>query len=229
VRVEVDHRGERAALTARYPDGERRPPYAVSVAYTVTAPAGTSFTISSISGDVRVTNIKGDTSIDVTSGDVTAAGTRLSSAKTVSGDMTLTDTQTDGTLEAGTLSGDLRLQGVRARRLSLSVLNGDIIARDVEAGDATLASTSGDIEFGGGLSQTGRYELRTHNGDIRVRIPQGGFDIRARTFSGRITADAELNVQATASSRTSLRGTVGKGGASLEIATFTGDISISRK
>ncbi len=229
VKIEVDHRGERATVTTVYPDDNRRPPYAVSATYTVTAPAGTSMTIATISGDVHVTNIKGDTSVNVTSGDVTVIGSRLSSAKTVSGNVTITDSDATGALEVGTLSGDLRLQRVKARRLSMSTLNGDVVARDIDTGDAALSTQSGDVEFGGALSPSGRYDLRSHSGDVRVGIPQGAFDVSARTFNGRITTDPNLGVKTTSSSRTSLRGTVGAGGASLEITTFSGDISISKK
>jgi DUF4097 and DUF4098 domain-containing protein YvlB len=229
VKIEVDHRGERATVTTRYPDDDRRPPYAVTATYIVTAPAGTSVTIASISGDVSVTNIKGDTTVDVTSGDITVTGCRVSSVKTVSGDVIVNDGEAEGTLEVSTLSGDVRLQRVKARRLSMSALAGDVVARDIVTGDATLSTQSGDVEFGGAVSGSGRYDLRSHSGDVRVTIPQGAFDVSARTFNGRITIDPNLGVKTTSSSRTSLRGTVGAGGASLEITTFSGDISITRK
>ncbi len=228
VRVEVDQRGERATLLTRYPD-ERRPPYAVSVTYVVTAPPGTSVTIASMAGDVKVTGLSGDVSVDLTSGDVTIGSSQVSAVKTVSGDVTITDAASPGRLSVSTISGDVRLDRIKARRLALSVVTGDITARNVEAGDVELGSHSGDLEFSGGLVRSGRYELRTHSGEIRVSIPKDDFDLVARSFSGRITTDATLNLRATTTSRSTLRGTVGGGGASLELTTFNGNITISRK
>jgi len=59
VKVQVDARGDRATVDATYPN-ENRPPYSVSVDYTVTAPAGTRLTVRSISGNTVVKGITGD-------------------------------------------------------------------------------------------------------------------------------------------------------------------------
>jgi hypothetical protein len=228
VKVEVDQRGERASVTARYPD-ESRPPYAVSINYIVTAPAGTSLTISTLSGDVHVSDIKGDVAIDVASGDVVASKSQVSSVKTMSGDVTVTDAQGDGRLEFSTMSGTIKLERVRAKRLGVTVLSGDVIVRDIEAGDVEIGSTNGDVEFSGVLSKTGRYDIHSHNGDVRVSVPKSGFDLNASTFSGDITADASLGMKSASNSRRSLRGTVGDGGAALTVKTFSGDIIVTRK
>ena len=54
VTVEVSHQGERAAVSARYPQGRRdgNVPYSVDIAYVVTAPAGTRVTATSVSGSM---------------------------------------------------------------------------------------------------------------------------------------------------------------------------------
>jgi hypothetical protein len=232
VRVEVDHRGERATVTARYPEDERRPPYAVSTAYVVTAPAGTMLSVSTLSGDVSVKGVKGDISASVASGNILVANGRVSALKTLSGDLTVTDSDAESSMELSSLNGVIRLERARTRRLTMSALSGDIFARDVEATTATITNTSGDVEYSGTVARGGRYEIRAHSGDVRVVVPKGGFDLSARTFSGRITADAALGLQATTSGRTrssSLRGTVGDGSASLDLSTFSGDVTISRK
>lgn len=228
VKVEIDQRGERASVTPRYPD-ESRPPYAVSINYVVTAPAGTSMTISTLSGDVNVSDIKGDVAIDVASGDVVVSKTQVSTVKTMSGDVTVTDAQGEGRLEFSTMSGTIKLERIRAKRLGVTVLSGDVIVRDIEAGDVEIGSTNGDVEFSGVLSKTGRYDIHSHNGDVRVSVPKSGFDLDASTFSGGITADASLGMKTASNSRRTLRGTVGDGGASLTVKTFSGDISVTRR
>jgi hypothetical protein len=232
VRVEVDHRAERATLTARYPDDERRPPYAVSVDYIVTAPPGTMLNVSTLAGNVQVKDVKGDVNATVTSGNLTVSGSRVSLLKTLSGNLTVTDSDAEASMELGTLNGLIRLERARTRRLSISALSGNIVARDIETTNASITNTSGDVEFAGTLAKGGRYELRAHSGDVRVILPKGGFDVSARTFSGRITADAALGLQSTTQSlvrSSSLKGTVGDGSATLDVSTFSGDVTISRK
>ena len=232
VKIEVDHRGERATVTARYPEDERRPPYAVSTSYVVTAPAGTMLTIATLAGNVSVKEIKGDVNGTVTSGNLTVAGSRVSVLKTLSGNLTVTDGDAESAMELSTLNGIIRLERAKAKRLSISALSGDIVARDVETATATITNTSGDIEYAGTVAKGGRYEIRAHSGDVRVVVPKGGFDVSARTFSGRITADAALGLQPTSQNlarSSALKGTVGDGSASLDVSTFSGDVTISRK
>ena len=65
----------------------------VSVAYTVTAPAGTRLTIGSVSGNIKVSDIKGDLSANSISGDVRIANAgRIAAAKSISGDVEIADT-----------------------------------------------------------------------------------------------------------------------------------------
>src|SRR3954471_11102666 len=64
VQVEVNERSGRADVRSRYPTGEEarrgsRRNVNVSVNYNVTAPAGTRISIESISGSIKVTDIKG--------------------------------------------------------------------------------------------------------------------------------------------------------------------------
>jgi hypothetical protein len=232
VRIEVDHRGERATVTSRYPDDERRPPYAVTTSYVVTAPAGTMLTVSTLSGTVSVKDIKGDVNATVTSGTLTVAGSRISMLKTLSGNLTVTDSDAEAGMELSTLSGLIRVERAKAKRVSISALSGDVVARDVETTTATVSNTSGDVEYAGTLAKGGRYELRAHSGDVKVILPKGGFDVSARTFSGRIIADAALGLPTSTQNlvrSSSLKGTVGDGSATLDVSTFSGDVTISRK
>ena len=113
VTVDINQIGDRATVQTRYSD-ERRPPYSVEVQYHVKAPAGTRLTISSIGGDVTVSDIRGETSTSTTGGNTTITNGRVSSAKSVGGNVTLTGTETDGTLDVETYGGQLLLKQVKA-------------------------------------------------------------------------------------------------------------------
>ena len=64
VTVDVDHRGERATVNARYPRRGRQD-FGVTVGYTVTAPPGTHVTVGGFSTDTTVKGIKGDVSVEL--------------------------------------------------------------------------------------------------------------------------------------------------------------------
>jgi hypothetical protein len=232
VKVEIDHRGDRATVETRYPDqqGRQRTPYSVSVDYQVTVPPGTRLNVTSISGDVTATGLKGDLSVDVVSGDIEITSSRVVNVKSLSGDTTLTDVETDGSLNVNTLSGDLTFQRVKVRRLAVTVISGDVVATDITAEGVELTSTSGSVQYSGPIARNGRYQLQAHSGDIRIAIGGNvGFDLRAETFSGQIRADSGIDLKSPTSSRRSLRGTVGDGSAVIVATTFSGNVIISRR
>ena len=97
----------------------------VSVSYNITAPANTRLTVKSISGNIKVSDIKGDVAAESVSGDVRIGGSgRVGTAKSVSGNVEVVDTQIDGTLEAGSISGDVVLRRLTARRIDTSSISG---------------------------------------------------------------------------------------------------------
>jgi hypothetical protein len=230
VTAEVDHRGERATINARYPDRRGRPNFSVTVGYTVTAPAGTHITVGGYNTDTTIKGIKGDISIELISGDISISGaTRVSAAKTYSGKIWIGDIDGDGNVSAGTISGLVTIERVKGRQVSIDSMSGGIIARDVNVENAVLKTMNGGIEYGGAISKTGRYEMQTHNGPIRLVLSGSGFDLRAQTFAGEIKPAADVELKNVSMTRTSLRGTAGSGGATIIATTFSGSISISRK
>ena len=131
-----------ATGTVNYPN-EHRPPYAVSVGYSVTAPAGTRVSVETITGDVVVTGMKGDLSVGGVSGDVNISGAeRLMSVRTISGDITLTDVANPGKLEAGSISGDLKLTNVKADRLEAGGVSTSVWAHEVRAAAAIISPST---------------------------------------------------------------------------------------
>ena len=138
VTVNVTERNGRAEVKTVYPNDDNRRNnrrnFNVSVAYTVSTPAGTRLTISSISGSIRVTDIKGDLSANSISGAVHIAnGGRIAAAKSISGDVEIVDTQTDGAIEVQSISGSVLLRKVTARRLDIGSVSGSVACRTCSA------------------------------------------------------------------------------------------------
>lgn len=230
VKVDTQVTGTRAIVKVDYPS-ERQSNYSVSVDMIVTAPAGTSVIVKSVSADVKVTGIKGELGITTISGGITLSNVGVvTEAKTASGDVSVTGASTDGTLEVGTLSGDVTLRQVKARRINASTVSGSVGAHDVTCESATLSTMSGDAIFVGEISRNGRYELTSHSGDVQFS-PAGsvGYALTATSFGGDISSSISIQGDNNANSRTRRRaisGKVGDGSATVKLQTFNGDITI---
>ncbi len=227
-RVLVDHKGERAVIAVE--PGDRRPPYFVSVAYTVTAPAGTRVVASSLSGNVTVSGIMGEIGALVTRGDVNIRrAAHVSGARTISGNVTLTDVNSDRGVVVNALNGNVVLERVRARRVEVDVTSGDVQLTGVTSDTVQLTSLSGSMTYAGDLARGGRYQFKTHSGNIRLRLTGStGADLQASTFRGSLRLDPSLKVTAPLEGRGTVRATIGDGGAMLEATTFSGNVEISR-
>ncbi len=109
-------------------------------------------------------------------------------------------------------------------------MSGDIELLDVsEALSVDVKTVSGNVIYIGSIKAGGRYELKTHSGDVRMTIPAGSaFDFEANTFSGDIDSDFEITVVGKISPK-EIRGTVGKGGATVALKTFSGNVDLKKK
>jgi DUF4097 and DUF4098 domain-containing protein YvlB len=239
VQVEINDRSGRAEVTTRYPSNENRRNERrninVSVAYNVTAPAGTSLTVRSISGDVKVDAVTGDLSLESVSGNIGISNAgRISSAKSISGNVSIADTPIDGSAEASSVSGNVVLQRVKARRLGLNSVSGNLVVDDVTAERVDGQTVSGNVQFTSSLSPNGRYELQSHSGDVRVTLTGNtGFELEANSWSGSVRADIP-GLRPTGDAdrrgrRRTLRATHGNGSAILNITTFSGNAIVTRR
>jgi DUF4097 and DUF4098 domain-containing protein YvlB len=123
-------------------------------------------------------------------------------------------------LEAGSVSGDVRLIGSEVERLEAK-------------------SVSGNLEFDAPLTKGGRYEFTSHSGNVRIVLSGNtGFELDADTFSGSVRSDVPVTLRAmgrpeqgrdrSLSSR-AIRGSYGDASAFLSIRSHSGSVVISRK
>jgi hypothetical protein len=240
VQVEVTERAGRVDVRTRYPNEQgrnNRRSINVSVAYNVSAPAGTRLSIESISGAIKITDIKGDISANTVSGDIRITGAaRISAAKTISGAVEIADTQTDGALESGSVSGDVTLRRVTARRIEASTVSGSLKLEELSCERVEASSTSGSVTYSGALARGGRYELNSFSGEVRLLLSgDTGFEVDANSFSGDIrTTDLQITTRGSRDTdrrgrRRELSGTFGDGSAILDLTTFSGSIVIGRR
>lgn len=242
VRVEFSERAGRAEVktvySREYFSGTSPRTVGVSVVYNITAPEGTGINAKSLSGNVRITGIKGELTVGSTSGDVVVTdAARLESATSTSGNVEITDLRSDTPLELQTVSGDVIVRQSRVPRLELSTVSGRLVIDNVQSGQVEAQSVSGDVEFLSPFAKGGRYELNSHSGNVRIAVGNGaGFEIDANSFSGGVQSAIELKERSSGVRDASrggrprrLRGVFGDGSALLDVTTFSGSVIIVRK
>jgi DUF4097 and DUF4098 domain-containing protein YvlB len=199
----------------------------VSVDYKVWVPEAAAVEIKSVSGDVRVAPIGGAAKINSVSGNVGLGGAAGADVKLVSGDLTLSNIAGDAYVKA--VSGNIEASGVKGS-VEVEAVSGDIKLLDISGAQTVgVKSVSGDITYTGAIKEGGRYEIKTHSGDVRMVIPAGAsFDLEANTFSGDIESDFEITVSGKMSPR-EVHGTVGKGGATIILKSFSGNVDLKKK
>ncbi|MGO9126533.1 MAG: DUF4097 family beta strand repeat-containing protein [Terriglobales bacterium] len=198
----------------------------ISVDYEITAPAETTVTTHSGSGDQRMQGLRG--SLKLESG---------------SGDMRLEDI--DGEIQVRTGSGDVEAREISGP-FSAEAGSGDIRAEEKGKGDVRVHTGSGNVELRGvngmldahsgsgdvtiqGVN-SGRWEIRTSSGNVELELPSGtGFDLDASAGSGSVTVDRPVTMTIQGDLRRAqheMRGKVSGGGPELMVHTGSGDVRI---
>ena len=150
----------------------------------------------------------------------------------MSGNVTLTTVDSDGTINASSTSGSVTALHVKARRVDLGSISDNIIARDVACENGQFHTLSGDTEFSGPLAPRGRYQFTTHSGNVRI-LTDGkvGFALEGSSFSGTIRSDWPIETPGSQgrTARRTLSGTYGDGSALIVATAFSGNVSIVKR
>ena len=240
LRIDINNFNGRVEVRTIYPRrGEYGNNISASVDYVISVPVNATVALKSISGDISVTNVKGEVRAETVSGSVNISGTpNVTIAKTISGDVTARDIGTQTTLVLSTISGTVIGTGLRVRALEAGSVSGDVrlIGSEVERLEAK--SVSGNIEFDAPLTKGGRYEFTSHSGNVRIILSGNtGFELDADTFSGNVRSDVPVMLRAIGQSRErdrrgsnrAIRGSYGDASAFLSVRSHSGSVVISKK
>lgn len=137
-------------------------------------PVGSGVEIQTISGDVMVSEIRGEASIRTVSGDIHLKGVTRAGLTSTSGDALIE--RASGPVTVATTSGGL-------------ILRGDVVA------PVKFASTSGDLELEGGCRAGCQVSATTTSGDVSVRTAKGSLSARLRSRSGELEGADGLAVE----------------------------------
>ena len=238
LRVDMTHVGSRVEVRTIYPRNRGERGISARVDYVVSVPAGAAVAVKSISGDVLVTNVRGEVRAETVSGDVEVSATpNVAVAKTISGNVTARDIGSANMLSLGTVSGTVIATGLKVRALDAGSVSGDVRISGVQIERVEARSVSGNIEFDSPLSKGGRYEFTSHSGDVRIAlVGTTGFELDADTFSGSVRSDLPVTLRGIGqpgdrrrgTSNRAIRGSYGDGSAILSVRSHSGSVVITR-
>jgi Putative adhesin len=179
---------------------------------TIRAPAGSGCQARTASADVALVGQLGDVIVRTASGDITStAATGPATMETASGDVFVDRAASDmrietvsgdvqvgdarGHLNLHAVSGDLTIGGVSGQ-VGARTISGDIALRDISGGQATLATTSGDVKVTVTPGIGVYLELASMSGHVHSDLdeqdtsggdsPDTSLELRCRSISGDI-------------------------------------------
>lgn len=201
--------------------------------FEVSVPYGVRVITRTISGDITVRGTRGEVEAHSQNGDVRIDGVtgRLDVA-TLSGDVTASSIA--GDVDLASTSGGFKVDDVRGD-IEIGTVSGDVEMRGVVSKMVRAKTTSGDVIYGGTIDPTGRYELVTHSGDVRLDIPRAtNAELTVSTWSGTIDSDFPITLQpgqhgigAWNAKRFTFN--IGAGAARISAETFSGDVTVSSR
>ena len=182
-------------------------------------PADMPCELKTVSGDVTISNLKGEVVVHTVSGDIDASAlAHVTSAQATSGDVDLDECLVDGDIVSKSGDVDIRNSTVRGMLKSYS---GDVSILNTVLNDTDVLSFSGDVSLEGVTVQSGA-RLKTTSGDVRAELDQHDVMVDVETRSGEASVrgpgvDVEVQRQ---------RIPVGLATVELSVRTGSGDIEV---
>jgi len=130
-------------------------------------------------------------------------------------------------VSANAVSGNISMTGATGD-VTASTVSGDVKLDRLRASSVNAGSVSGNVEVS--IQEfTGRGDLSFHSvsGDITLDLPrQLDADLSMSTVSGGINSDFAMTLGDSRMDRRSVRATIGKGGRRLDFSTVSGSVKL---
>jgi hypothetical protein len=199
--------------------------------YDVTVPSGTRASLSAVSGSINAAGLRGAVDASNVSGsvDLRDLGSSLN-VEGVSGRITVANVASDAHVE--NVSGRVSLSGVGGS-VTAETVSGGITVAGVRGDRVHVTTVSGDIDFVGSVTSSGRYEFETHSGDAKLKLASNTqATVSVETFSGSVSNDFPGAVRRKNSDpdddSTNFDFIINRGGGRVRVETFSGSVRISR-
>lgn len=230
VEIVVEKMNETVKIKTEYPKQKFRGKSSLNVVvdYNLWVPSKASARINNVTGEIVVGEIGGKVNLNLVTGSASVKKVdKEVDCNVVTGSLKVHDVSGDAYLNVTT--GDIdaeRIKGI----IKVKVVTGEIDLNGVsEARIVEGATVTGSIKYQGRVHPEGRYSFNTTSGDIKMVLPaDSSFELKANTFSGDIETDFKLKISGKFGKRT-VEGVVNKGGATVKLNTFSGDIILKKE
>lgn len=193
----------------------------------VQVPATVSLEVESVSADMAADGMNGASLVfNTVSGDFAATvQTQRLDVETVSGDVEFSGTVARADVE--TVSGEINLQGLEGE-IGISTVSGDVSLIGSHLHRGKFETVSGDLQLTLDVADRGRLHVQSMSGDVRLQLPAGQqAEYSAQSYSGDIESDFGAVSGNSNGPGHSLSVEGGDNGASIQIESFSGDVSIT--
>lgn len=205
--------------------GAERGPHAAMRDVLILLPEKVRVDVEGTLGDVEVQGFTGGVRVDILHGKVRVAACSSGvDVKTVTGDIVVQDVKGDIVLK--TVSGTITGRNLKSTLIETKSVAGDQDLSRSQTRQLRMNSHSGNLRFGGGTGKEAMFEASSFSGDIEIALgPKEAFDLQAKSRQGRISTGAGIAV--TERTENHVRGVANKGGASVKLTTYSGNIRVS--
>ena len=230
VRVEANHSSrDRIQIVASdqsvhvKSEGGRHGPGTID--YNITVPTWMALNLSGVYTDIKVDGAQNEVTAETVQGEVTVlGGSGTVSLKSVQGSVTLEKAK--GRIDLNSVNEEIKATEISGD-ISAETVNGDITLLQIESANTEANTVNGDITYDGTIKDAGRYRFSTHDGDLRISVPEkANVSVSVSTFNGDFNACFPVKLTGKTKHRFSF--TIGSGSARLEVESFDGDIKICR-
>ncbi|HVH67535.1 MAG TPA: DUF4097 family beta strand repeat-containing protein [Gemmatimonadales bacterium] len=195
------------------------------VEYDITVPTTMALALSGVYTDISVEGAQGEITAETVEGAVkVSGGAGTVSLKSVQGEVTLEKAR--GRIDLSSVNEAITAKDISGD-LSVETVNGDITLTQIESANTEANTVNGTIVYDGTTKDGGRYRFSTHDGDLRVSVPEkANVSVSVSTFDGDFSSC--FPVQLSHKTKHRFDFTIGSGSARLELESFNGDIKICR-
>jgi len=200
-----------------------------SVDYDITAPSWMPVRVEGTYNFVTMDGVRGEVYADTVQGDIVIkGGTGIITAKSVQGQVQVEGAR--GKVNVSSVNEKISIADSSGEIIAESV-NGAITMTGIESKSVEASTVNGTITYEGRLSDGGRYNFSTHNGDLLLGVPDtANATFTIRTYQGGFSTDLPLPNVNRADIQRGRRvvTTLGTGSADVYLETFGGGIRLRR-
>jgi len=193
-------------------------------------PAGARVEVSAMSADITVTDVTGTVTADTVAGDVSVTGSAKEiSLESVNGTVTADCACARAHVES--VNGAVTVRGGHGE-IEASTVNGALTVTGGKFERAKLETVNGRITFEGELVPRANLGIESVGGSVELRLPAGtNADFTINTFSGSIRNDWGEEGRRTSryTREQELSFTAGAGGASVDVQTLSGGVTLTKR